>query len=318
MREPIRWETEIPLVTNRFMLWDFAKVAVLSPAIMFVTVALMAWIVEEELLILPWPLFIVTALAMLVLFVVASLILGNRHRATFEVGEDGVVYEAGAREKRINAGVTALGALAGSASAAGAGLIAQSRQHEGYEWSVIHRMRVHPDARVVALMSSWRVLVRLYVPEHLWEQVVAVCGERIAQAQAAREAAAASERRRAWWSRVAWSLLGVVLGVCTQAWYWVDYDYEALARVGLLGGLVTALAAAVDGPARRLLGALGGLMLLGHVWALGASAAEPFESMFGGTVLTATFDPATLALAAASTLALLAIAAWRTFGSRRP
>lgn len=314
LQEPIRWETDIPLLTNRFILWDFLKVAALSVAIMYAVVGLMAWVVDGELLIMPWPVFPGGVLAMLVLFVIASLVLGNRHRAVFEVSDEGVTYEAGTREKRINAGVTVLGAIAGSASTTGAGLLAQSSQEGGYAWSEIHEMRSYPGPRVITLRNSWRAVLRLYVPVELWDRVVAVCERHVAEERALREGVAASRVHRPWWSRVGWLVGCLVLTVCTQAWYWVGYDYEALMRIGVLGGTVTALAAALEGVARRLLGVLGGLLLLAAAWALGASALEPFESMFGHARLTASLDTPLLALAAASTLALLLVAGWRIFG----
>ena len=105
----IEWEYRVPLLTSRFMLWDFARVIGLSVAIMYALVAVTGWCVDGEFVILPPVVLAVTASVMTALFAIASLLLGNRFTMTFSVGPDGVSYESGARERRINRVVAVLG-----------------------------------------------------------------------------------------------------------------------------------------------------------------------------------------------------------------
>jgi hypothetical protein len=55
-----------------------------------------------------------------------------------------------------------LGALSASPGLAGAGLLAMARESVGMSWHEVRRIKVHPQARVISLMDSWHVVVRLY------------------------------------------------------------------------------------------------------------------------------------------------------------
>ena len=54
------------------------------------------------------------------------------------------------------------GLMAGKPGVAGAGLLAMSRETEGFSWEDVHRVKVYPEIRVITLMDSWHVVARLY------------------------------------------------------------------------------------------------------------------------------------------------------------
>jgi len=169
----IEWTYDIPLLTSRFMLGDFLRVIVLSVMAMYVIVAVGGLIVEQELIILPPQVFILTTGIMLGLFVLTSLLLGNRQGARFTVGSRGVEYRAEKRERSMNRLVVLAGLLARNPTTAGAGTLAMTREHLLVPWESIHRVVVHRRERVIALRNSWRTVLRLHCPPELFDEVVA-------------------------------------------------------------------------------------------------------------------------------------------------
>ena len=169
----IEWRYDIPLLTSRFMLWDFLRVTLLSTALMYVIVIVAGLVFGQELILLPWQVPAIIVGVLLGLFVIASLLLGNRQGARFAVDAKGVEYHAERRESRMNRIVATAGALLGSPTTAGAGALAMSREHLHLEWEGIREVRYYPSARVIAIRNSWRTMLRLHCPPELYDDVAA-------------------------------------------------------------------------------------------------------------------------------------------------
>ncbi len=169
--DPIEWTYDIPLLTSRFMLWDFLRVILLSVAAMYVIVAVGGLIIERELIILPPMVFFLTAGIMAGLFVLTSLLLGNRQGARFIVSAKGVEYRAEKRERSMNKLVVIVGLLARNPTTAGAGALAMSRERTLVPWESVHRVTVYRRQRVIALHNSWRTVLRLHCPPELFDEV---------------------------------------------------------------------------------------------------------------------------------------------------
>lgn len=174
IRPGLAWTARIPLINNRFMLWDFAKVIVISTASLWLLVLLVSLVTDpSDPVLLPWQLPVLCAGILAVLFVIACLLMGNGYSARFLIDGEGVHWDSGPKEKKVNRAVAVVGALAGSPQAAGAGLLAASEETGSIPWSTIRRVNVHPRQRVISIRNSWRVVVRLYVPVESWESAVA-------------------------------------------------------------------------------------------------------------------------------------------------
>lgn len=172
--EPIAFATVIPLLNNRFMLWDFLKVIVISVAALWVAVFAVSLAVDpNDPVLLPWQLPVLCGGIVAVLFVIACLVMGNGYGATFVIDDEGVGWDSGPKEKRVNTAVAIAGVLAGSAQVTGAGLLARSEQSGLIPWGKIRRLNVHPGPRVISVRNGWRVVVRLYVPAGIWDAVLA-------------------------------------------------------------------------------------------------------------------------------------------------
>lgn len=169
--EPVEWTYDIPLLTDRFMLWDFTRVILLSVIGMYLFVALGGLIVEQELIILPAQVFLLVTGIMAGLFVLTALLLGNRQRARFVVSAKGVEYYAAKRERALSRLAVVAGLLARNATAAGAGVLAVSREDHLVPWSAIEKVIVHAGARVIVLRNSWRTVQRLYCPEDRFDSI---------------------------------------------------------------------------------------------------------------------------------------------------
>ena len=328
----LAWEYDIPLLTSRFLWWDFLKVAGISSASLWVLVAGMGWLVGEPA-ILPPVIVPIAFGALMVLLALASLLLGSHYRSSFEVSSEGVAWAAGSRESKMNTFVTVAGAILGSPTTTGAGLLAKSSEAGLIEWSEVGRLRVHPGPRVISVMNSWRVVIRLHCPPELFDAVVALCEAEFAAAQAARiaekaEAAADASLKapaRPLWSRIAWAVLCLALTAAMFAWGWMETGTETASRIALIGGVLVAVAAALEGPARRILGAFGAIGVSFQVWALTVSAFDtftvpdydPVRGAIREELFSATLDTPVLVLASMATLGLLIIALWRVLGRMR-
>jgi 4-amino-4-deoxy-L-arabinose transferase-like glycosyltransferase len=170
----IGWKTTIHLLDNRFLWWDYLKAMVISGVGLWLVVAVGSLVVNEgDAVLLPWGFPVLIVAIFTACWVIACLVLGNGYGASFAIDEAGVRWSSGKRERAINRAVAVVGALAGSASTAGVGLLADSEAEGQITWARIRRLNIHPGPRVVSVRNGWRVVVRLYVPEELWDAVVA-------------------------------------------------------------------------------------------------------------------------------------------------
>ncbi len=306
----LSWDVDIPLATNRFILWDLLKVSVLSPAIMWTLVALMGWFIEGEPVLLPFLLVVLVGAGLFGGLLFACLLLGNRVGATFSVGPGGASYESGKRERRVNRAVAIVGLLAGSPSTAGAGLLAMSSEAASFDWSDIITVRPYPRERVIVLRNSWRVVLRLYCPPETYPTAAELVSRFHAEAVGRRIAAGPrpSTRPRPAFS-LGWTAVVLAAGLCAHAWYWVDS--EQATRAAVAGTLLLVAAGWFGGPGRRILAAASLPGILWHAVDLTLSATDTFESWDGSSVTTATLDTGMLVLAAGATAALVAMGAWR-------
>ena len=304
--DSLAWTCDIPLVTNPFMLYEFVKVSGLSVLISYALVGLTGSLVDGQLVILPLAVGVAGFISMFVLMCVTSLIMGNRSRATFVVSEKGIGYEAGSREKMASRTTSALGALAGSTTTAGAGALAVARDSLYLAWDDIHRVSLHPTRRVISLKNSWRVLLRLYVPPELWGEASITVEERNAATAATRGATAPTSPA----FRIAWAITAVLLTLGSQAWPWAESMFAV--RIGVLGGMLVLAAGLTEGPTRRVTGLAGTIAMLTH--AIGLFFSE-FDAPSELLDLPAAYDGDLLAVALTCAVVLMAMGLWRAVGS---
>ena len=104
---------------------------------------------------------------------IAALWYANRVHVRYELSPKGVRYQTLERKDKVaNRALCVLALLSGKPAAAGAGLLAASRETEFTRWRDVTRVREHPSLGVVTLMNGWRVVQRLHCRRQDYQRVV--------------------------------------------------------------------------------------------------------------------------------------------------
>lgn len=305
----ITWDRDVHLLTNRFILWDLARAAVLSALLMEAVVAVMGLLAEGELVILPWQAPVLGAAALMVLMAIACLLLGNRVGMWAGVGPAGVAWASGKRERAVNRGVAAIGLLAGSATAAGAGLLATASETGAVEWRDVHRAIEHPGMRVISIRNSWRTVVRLYCTPDNHEAVRAIVRQGVARGAAERDANPTPKRSKL--RSTLWVAGAVLGGALSAAWTFRPGETAVWIACAVVFCAISGFA---EGLARRLFAVFALLSLAPLALLYAAEALSPFQSIFGGTEPTWTLDTGWLAVAVAGQALLMGMTLVRLLG----
>jgi hypothetical protein len=161
----IAWEIDIPLLTNRFILYDTFKVWGIS-SLVLVLLMLVIFIWDRNWRALTGMLPVVggvSAFLLVVLILVMLLFFGNRFPLGFRLDHQGAAAASLSRRGQWgNRLAVILGAFSGRPGLAGAGLLGMARETVAISWEDVRRVNVHPHNRVISLMDNWHVALRLY------------------------------------------------------------------------------------------------------------------------------------------------------------
>ncbi len=173
----LHWTTSFALATNRFVLYDMAKLFFWTGLILAaigVPIALANGASRAPLA--DWlnvtGMFLLILCGIVLMFVLVMVVFfGNRFQAWFYLGPQGMAYETRSRQAKWgNRAAIVAGILGGSAGAAGAGLIAASQEEMFTSWVDVKRVKLHPRFCVISVMNSWRVLFRVYCTPANYEE----------------------------------------------------------------------------------------------------------------------------------------------------
>jgi hypothetical protein len=161
----ISWDFNVPLLTDQFIMYDMLKVwggACLGFGL--IIGAIVAYERDWHALINIMALVGVLSVGVLAIFILVMLVFfGNRFPMGFVLGPEGAMVIGKSQRGRFgNRLAVILGALAGKPGVAGAGLLASARESAGIRWTDVRRVNIHPQTRVISLMNSWRVVIRIY------------------------------------------------------------------------------------------------------------------------------------------------------------
>ncbi len=189
-REEIEWDFGIPLLTNPFILLDFAKVLTITFAIlsaMFMLIGIVQGVDEFRDMLALIPMF---AICVLIVGVIMALVMlvgyGNRFPCRFAVSRAGVRYEVTPGQKKMNTAIIIIGALAGRPGVAGSGFLAKAQESGSFAWSDVHEIDLFPRRRVVCIRNSWRTLLRVYCTPENYDAVAAMALDGVARTAHAR------------------------------------------------------------------------------------------------------------------------------------
>jgi hypothetical protein len=171
----ISWEFNVPLLTNQFILYDLLKVWGFSTLFLGLLMAGIAvydrnWRTLADMA----PMLGAVSAGLLVLLILVMLVFfGNRFPMGFRLGPQGAMVVSLSRRGRWgNRLAVILGALAGKPGVAGAGLLGMAQETVGVVWNDVRRLNIHAPARVISLMDSWHVVLRLYCTPQNYEVVL--------------------------------------------------------------------------------------------------------------------------------------------------
>jgi hypothetical protein len=255
---PLQWDCRVPVLTNRFMVWDFAKVIVIAVIVIEAVGALMTFIIDGEVFFLPPLVFGIPLAVLVVLYVlVTGLILGNRYDMSFSLNVKGV--SIGMAPSRAGSwAIKTLGVLAnligGRFLGAFASATGEVGEQIGVQWSDVVQVRVYPRERVISLCDSWHTIQRLYCPPDIFDEVAARVRTYTAKAISRWEAQKAARPRPPWGFYAVWALLAVGATLASGAWYWAEPLRD---RIALLAGLLVLLSGLLSGVFAWLCGMAG-------------------------------------------------------------
>lgn len=175
-REPITWNTEIPLLTNAVVLKQLFFVLGLSSLFVLVFVLLLEAF-EGNLTLAAALKYFLIALSILggisILAVLVMLLLyGNRYEYRFTLDEAGVTAETAGGTRRKNAVVNLLLVLSGKPAPAGAGLLAASRQSEQVRWEKVENIESDPGRLQIVLRRRGRAVMLIRCTPENYQEVL--------------------------------------------------------------------------------------------------------------------------------------------------
>jgi hypothetical protein len=173
--EEISWEFNTPLLTNQFIMYDLLKVWGFSTLFLALLMAGIA-VYDHNWRTLAGMAPVVGGVSagLLVLLILVMLVFfGNRFPMGFRLDPQGAMVVSLSRRGRWgNRLAVILGAMAGKPGVAGAGLLGMAQETVGVVWDDVHRLNIHAPARVISLMDSWHVVMRLYCTPQNYEVVL--------------------------------------------------------------------------------------------------------------------------------------------------
>jgi hypothetical protein len=170
----LSWEIDVPLITNRFILYDFLKMFVITSIIMtllFVGIAIADGDFHALAGLLELGGIVMAILLCLFVFVMVVFFF-NRFPMRFTLDKKMVMVESlSTRGKKANRLAILLGLLARRPGVAGAGMLGVSQEAMSFDWDEVYSAIYYPSENVVTLLNNWRVILRLYVPPGEFEKV---------------------------------------------------------------------------------------------------------------------------------------------------
>jgi hypothetical protein len=196
-RPPESWEIDVPLVTNRWMLLDWAKVLGWTYLLFCGLMALIFTATGEAAAVLPlfWIMAMVVGGIALLGLLAMVVLFGNRFRMRYSISNEGILAETLDRQARF---INRL-------PVGGSSLLVQSREDQMVPWRAIARTHPYPGNRSIVLLNRWRRVMVVYCQEADFARVSAFI-----QGQVAVRGDPIRQRRNPLPARLLWSALAVL------------------------------------------------------------------------------------------------------------
>jgi len=175
IQEAVRWEISVPIFKNTVILKQLGLAIGIPFGLVALVIVLVSGISRDTL----YALGLIAALLVLTwLFIMA--VYRGKYEAEFVLDGKGVLYRTQAKRARknrvINTLTVILGLLTGKSAAAGAGMLAESRQETFLRWNCITSVKYKSKSHTILLRGGWTKNIALFCTEENYEAVEAfVC-----------------------------------------------------------------------------------------------------------------------------------------------
>jgi len=168
--EKIQWEISVPIFKNTVILKQLG----IALGISFGLVAVIIGLISGNIVYYLYFLGLIAALLFLTwLFI--SAVYGGKYEVEFELDNKGALCRTQAKQAKknrmINGLTVFLGLFSGRLSAAGAGMVAQSRQEVFLRWSKITKVKYKPKSRTILLRGGWTENIALFCSADNYSQI---------------------------------------------------------------------------------------------------------------------------------------------------
>jgi len=164
MSEKIKWRISVPIFKNTVILKQLG----LAIGIPFGLVALVIGLASGKSVYALYGLGLIAALLFFTWLFIMAVYRGE-YEAEFVLDEKGVICRTQARQAKrnqiANALTVILGLFSGKPAAAGAGMLAQSRQETFLKWNHVTKVNYKPKSHTILLRGGWTEQVVLFCTE---------------------------------------------------------------------------------------------------------------------------------------------------------
>ena len=174
MKEKFQWETYVPIFKNRFILKDMGLAIGLPFGVIIVIILLLSGgnISDAKYALLMIALlFILTVLLIIIVY-------GAKYAPGYIIDEHGITnYTQKTQLKKnriINGLAIALGLFSGNFSAAGAGMLASSRQIVRVKWSRVRKVRYYPNQCAILIRGGFAEKIVVFCTKENYAAVEAI------------------------------------------------------------------------------------------------------------------------------------------------
>jgi hypothetical protein len=173
--ERLQWEIYVPIFRNRYILKGLALAVGLPFGIVIAVIIITAKgdIFGTDA---KYALGLIVALFLLT-FLLIMIVYGGKYAPGFIIDETGIVNytqeKHAKRGKIINGLAVALGLFSGNLTAAGAGMIAQSRQVVRLKWKSIRKVKYDPQRHTILVRGGFLKKIAVFCTPENYAQVAA-------------------------------------------------------------------------------------------------------------------------------------------------
>ena len=170
--EKIQWQISVPIFRNTVILKQLG----IAVGIPFGLVALVVGFASGKSVYALYGLGLIGALLFFTwLFIMA--VYRGRYEAEFVLDDKGALCRTQAKQAKknriVNVLTVVLGLHSGKPAAAGAGMLAQSRQEVFLKWTRVTKVKYRPKSRTILLRGGWTESIALFCTAENYEQIKA-------------------------------------------------------------------------------------------------------------------------------------------------